>query len=169
MSRRLGLHDYRVWRGVRAHKSTSARWAVLGAAAVVAVAAPAPAAGAPAVPGAETVVLFDAPAGEFCEFPVRLALRDGTKLHDTDSILFSTGALSVTITNLDSGEAQTFNASGPTFRNGVLAGTAIILQPASRNVGPPFMILSRGRATFTEQNTIDTITGSQVDICAALS
>ncbi len=146
---------------------TAIRRAVLTVALITA-AAPASAPGAPAVPGAEPIV-FDAPAGEYCAFAVRFSVRDGTKLHDTAGVIFSTGPLSVTFTNLDSGAAQTFNASGPTFRDGTLTGNAVIGQPLSRAVGPAFLVINRGRATFTAQNTINTITGSQIDVCAALT
>lgn len=77
--------------------------------------------------------------------------------------------LSVTATNLDSGASRTFNASGPTFRNGTLTGNALIGQPASRGVGPAFLIINRGRVTFNSDDTIRTITGSHIDVCAALS
>ena len=136
--------------------------------ALIALAAPASSTAAPAVPGAQPVV-FDAPAGEYCAFAVRFTLRDGTRLHDGEGAIFSTGPLSVTFTNLDSGAARTFNASGPTFADGTLTGNAVIGQPSSRGVGPAFLIVNRGRARFTSQNTIDTITGSQIDVCAALT
>ena len=138
------------------------------AAALVVVAIPSSAISAPAVPGAEPAV-FDAPAGEFCAFPIELSLLDGTKLHSGAGVVFSTGPLSVTVTNLVTGLAQTFNASGPTFKDGTLTGPALVGQPLSRGVGPAFLIINRGRVTFTPENTIDTITGSQIDICAALT
>jgi hypothetical protein len=84
-----------------------------------------------------------------------------------------TGPFVVTVTNLVSGASQTFNASGPTMvepRSGavVLVGPAIIAQPASRGVGDPFLIYHRGRAVFTQNDTLASITGKTVDICAAL-
>ena len=142
--------------------------ALVAAASVAAIAAPSAAPAAPAVPGAEPVVLTF-PVGEFCAYPIEVAFLDGTRLHDDGSRLFSTGPLSVTVTNLNTGVAETLNASGPTFADGTLTGTALIAQPASRNVGPAFLILNRGRVTFTANNTIKTITGSQIDICAALT
>jgi hypothetical protein len=142
--------------------------ALIAAVSVAAAAAPSAAPAAPAVPGAEPVVLTF-PAGEFCAFPIEVTLLDGTRLHKDGSRLFSTGPLSVTVTNLDTGVAATFNASGPTFADGTLTGTALIGQPASRNVGPAFLIINRGRVTFTANSTINTITGSQIDICAALT
>jgi hypothetical protein len=143
--------------------------AVFAAAALVAaIAVPSAATAAPAVPGAEPVVATF-PAGEFCAFPIEVAFLDGTMLHADGSRLFSTGPLSVTVTNRNTGVAATFNASGPTFADGTLTGTALIGQPASRNVGPAFLIIKRGRVTFTANNTIKTITGSQIDICAALT
>ena len=142
--------------------------ALVAAASVAAIAAPSAAPAAPAVPGAEPVVLTF-PANELCAFPIEVALLDGTRLHNDGSRLFSTGPLSVTVTNLNTGVAQTFNASGPTFADGTLTGTSLIAQPASQNVGPAFLILNRGRVTFTANHTIKTITGSQIDICAALT
>ncbi len=114
-------------------------------------------------------MVFSVPAGEFCAFPLQFSFRDGSKLHKDTSALFSTGPLSVTITNLDSGAAQTFNASGPTFRDGTLTVHAPIGQPLSRGVGPAFLIINSGRVTFTANNTIDTITGRHIDVCPVLS
>lgn len=141
---------------------------VLVAVSVLAVAVPSAAIAAPAVPGAEPVVVT-APAGEYCAFPIQLSFRDGTRFHDEGGAVFSTGPLSVTATNLNTGASQTFNASGPTFRDGSLTGPALIGQPQSSNVGDPFLIINRGRATFTANNTIATITGNQIDVCASLS
>jgi hypothetical protein len=128
---------------------------------------------APKVPGAEPIVL-DFPAGEFCSFPVQLTILDGQRLHEGQGIVILTGPFTVTVTNLSSSTSQTFNASGATLvepRSGalVLVGPAIIGQPASRGVGEPFLIYHRGRAVFTENNTLASITGETVDICAALS
>jgi hypothetical protein len=142
--------------------------ALIATLSVAAVAAPSAARAAPAVPGAEPVAVTF-PAGEFCAFPIEVTLLDGTRLHNDGSRLFSTGPLSVTVTNLATGVAATFNASGPTFADGTLTGTALIGQPASRKVGPAFLIINRGRVTFTANSTIDTITGSQIDVCAALT
>jgi len=113
--------------------------------------------------------LFSVPAGEYCAFPLQFSVLDGSKLHKDSSALFSTGPLSVTITNLDSGAAQTFNVSGPTFRDGTLTGKALVGQPLSRGVGPAFLLINSGRVTFTDNNTIDTITGSRIDVCSVLS
>lgn len=150
------------------HCRRGTRYALLALTSLLAVAMPSLASAAPAVPGAVPQVA-DFPAGEFCSFPIEVAFRDGTKLHKDSSRVFSTGPLSVTATNLDSGASRTFNASGPTFRNGTLTGNALIGQPASRGVGPAFLIINRGRVTFNSDNTIRTITGSQIDVCAALS
>lgn len=168
MSGQLTRRRVRSRPGPRAARVTVMLPALVVAALAVA-AVPSTAISAPAVPGAEPVVLLEAPAGEFCAFALRLSLLDGTKLHSADSALFSTGPLSVTVTNLDTGVAQTFNASGPTFKDGTLKGTAIIAQPLSRNVGPAFLILNRGVVTFTPNNTIATIKGNQVGICAELT
>ena len=144
------------------------RYALLAVTSLLSVAIPSLATAAPAVPGA-TPQVVDFPAGEFCAFPIEVSFLDGTKLHKDSSRVYSTGPLSVTVKNLDSGAARTFNASGPTFRNGTLTGNALIGQPASRGVGPAFLIINRGRVTFNSDNTIRTITGSQIDVCAALS
>ena len=109
------------------------------------------------------------PAGEFCAFPVEGILLDGTKVHEEHGIVFSTGPISATITNLDTGASATYNASGATFVDGTLAGASLIGQPKSRNVGDPLLIIIRGRVTFTENNTIDTSTGKRIDICAELT
>jgi hypothetical protein len=137
------------------------------------LAVPTAALAAPAIPGAEPIVL-DFPAGEFCSFPVQLTILDGQRLHEGQGTVLLTGPFTATVTNLASGASQTFNASGSTIlepRSGalVLAGPAIIGQPASRGVGEPFLIYHRGRAVFTENNTLASITGETVDICAALS
>jgi hypothetical protein len=140
---------------------------------LVILAVPTVALAAPKVPGAEPIVL-DFPAGEFCSFPVQLTILDGQRLHEGQGTVILTGPFTVTVTNLSSGASQTFNASGATLvepRSGalVLVGPAIIGQPASRGVGDPFLIYHRGRAVFTENNTLASITGETVDICAALS
>ncbi|MCA1709508.1 MAG: hypothetical protein LC808_42005, partial [Actinobacteria bacterium] len=83
--------------------------------------------------------------------------------------IYSTGSLTATITNESSGETQTFNISGPTFNDGTLTGPALILQPASAGVGPAFLIVNKGRVTFTENNTIATIKGSTTDVCEVLA
>lgn len=146
---------------------------VFAVALLVILTVPAAALAVPKVPGAEPIVL-DFPAGEFCSFPIQLSILDGQRLHQGPGTVVLTGPFVVTVTNLASGASQTFNASGPTLvepRNGavVLVGPAIIAQPASRGVGEPFLIYHRGRAVFTENNTIASITGTTVDICAALS
>lgn len=163
----LGGHRSRAPRGVRVAKVHGRRLAYLAAASAAVSIAPSAATAAPAVPGAEPVV-FSVPAGEYCAFPLQFSFLDGSKLHKDTNALFSTGPLSVTITNLDSGAAQTFNASGPTFRDGTLTGNALVGQPLSRGVGPAFLLINRGRVTFTNNNTIDTITGSQIDVCSVL-
>ena len=142
--------------------------AVAAAAALLPLFLPMAAAAAPAVPKGETFEL-SSPEGELCNFPVRIVVNDATKLHDGPGAIFSTGSLTATITNESSRETQTFNISGPTFKDGTLTGPALILQPASANVGPAFLILNKGRVTFTENNTIATITGSTTDVCEVLA
>jgi hypothetical protein len=151
----------------------NARATAFAVALLVILAVPTAALAAPKVPGAEPVEL-EFPAGELCSFPVQFTILDGQRLHQDQGTVILTGPFTVTVTNGASGASQTFNASGPTLvepRSGalVLTGPSIILQPASRNVGPPFLIYHRGRVVFTENNTIASITGETVDICAALS
>jgi hypothetical protein len=137
---------------------------------LVILAVPKAALAAPKVPGAEPVLLTFTGEDRVCSFPVQLTILDGTRLRPGQGMVIVTGPLTVTVTNLDSGASQTFNASGPTFNEGqVLVGPAIILQPASAGLGEPFLIYNRGRVVFTENNTIASITGETVDICAALS
>lgn len=146
---------------------------MLVAIAVVAAALPVAAVAAPRVPKAQPVVL-DFPAGEFCNFGVRLTIFDGTRSHDAPGVVLFTGPVRLSVTNLSTGVEETFNASGPTqidrpSGNLVLVGPALIGQPASRGVGDPFLIINRGRTEFTSENTIARQTGKTIDICAALS
>ena len=152
----------------------NARATAFAVALLVILAVPTAALAAPKVPGAEPLELIFRDENRVCSFPVQLTILDGTLPRPGQGMVIVTGPLTVTVTNLDSGASQTFNASGPTLvepRSGalVLTGPSIILQPASRNVGPPFLIYHRGRVVFTENNTIASITGETVDICAALS
>ena len=148
----------------------NARATAFAVALLVILAVPTAALAAPKVPGAEPLVLTFTDENRVCSFPVQLTILDGTLRRPGQGMVIVTGPLTVTVTNLDSGASQTFNASGPTFNNGqVLVGPAIILQPLSANLGEPFLIYNRGRVVFTENNTIASITGETVDICAALS
>jgi hypothetical protein len=148
----------------------SIRWvqtaAVAPAAALLLMLLPTTAGAAP--PPGQTFTA-DFAKGELCGFPVHFLVNDRTKLHTGPGAVYSTGPLTATITNQDTGKTQTFNISGPTFKNGTLTGHALVLQPASRNIGPAFLILNKGRVTFTENNTIATITGSTTDVCAVLA
>jgi hypothetical protein len=151
----------------------NARASAFAVALLVVLAVPTAALAAPKLPGVEPSVL-EFPAGEFCSFPVRLTILDGQRLHEGQGTVTLTGPFVVTVTNLATGASQTFNASGPTLVEPgsgalVLTGPAIIGQPASMGVGEPFLIYHRGRAVFTQDNTLASITGQTVDICAALS
>jgi hypothetical protein len=151
---------------------TNVGLAALAVALLVTLVVPSAALAAPTIPGVEPIVL-DFPAGEFCSFPVQLTILDGQRLHEDQGTVLLTGPFTVTVTNLSTGASQTFNASGPTLVEPgsdalVLVGPAIIGQPASRGVGEPFLIYHRGRAIFTENLTLASITGETVDICAAL-
>ena len=144
--------------------------AVLAAAAAI---IPGVAGGVPAVPkGVTFAVAF--PAGEVCPFPVNIVIRDGTKFHDTgQGDRIQAGPLSATVTNTATGATQSFNASGPLFYTGgsetatVGTGPQLIAQP--RNVGPPFLIYTTGRVTWTPNFTIASRTGRLTDVCAELS
>jgi hypothetical protein len=142
--------------------------------ALLAAAVPMAALGAPAIPKADPIVLVEAPAGEFCKFPIEITALDGTRLHDGHGVVLATGPFTITVTNLATGDAETFNASGPTRLDRstgalVLTGPALIGQPASRNVGPPFLIINRGRTVFSADNTIASTTGNTIDVCAAVA
>lgn len=152
----------------------NARATVFAAVLLVILAVPTAALAAPKVPGAEPLVLTFTGEDRVCSFPVQLTILDGQRLHEDQGTVILTGPLTVTVTNLTSGASQTFNASGPTLvepRSGalVLTGPSIILQPLSAGLGEPFLIYHRGRVVFTANNTIASITGETVDICAALS
>jgi len=137
---------------------------------LVALAFPGSASAAPRIPGADLVEVVRVDAGELCSFPVAIAVKDGTRLHDSGrGVMVSTGPLVAVVTNLATEESVTLNISGPTRRDGGLVGPALILQPASANLGDPFVQVNFGRVTFTEQNTIATQTGRVRDICAELS
>ncbi len=130
---------------------------------------------APVIPGGEPVEL-DFPAGELCAFPVKLTIVSGQQAHDTgQGDIIVTGPFTATVTNMTTGATQTYNISGPTFvEQGeeiptAVTGPNLILQPASRNVGPAFLILTTGRVTFTPDFTIASRTGAVTDVCAALS
>ena len=132
---------------------------------------------APAVPKVEPFTIT-APAGELCPFAVSIEIVSAAKqvpaLPKGDQIF--TGPARITVTNTDANPdvSRTYNISGPTFVDTttgsiVLTGPALILQPASRNVGDPFLITTSGRVTFTEDNTIEEIQGRvSHDICAEL-
>ncbi|TCM44322.1 substrate-binding domain-containing protein [Kribbella sp. VKM Ac-2568] len=108
-----------------------------------------------------------APAGEFCPFALRIAgvsastVRPGT----TSDNLIVTGAVTATVTNLETDESRRYNISGPTFIDAetgrlVLTGTALVGQPANQNVGSTVLIVTRGRVTFTAANTIESNHGT---------
>lgn len=97
------------------------------------------------------------------------------KTHDTGKgDILSTGKLTATVTNKETGETKSYNISGPTFGSPdevptAVTGPNLILQPASRNVGPAFLIYTTGRVNFTPEFTIASRTGRVTDVCAALS
>ena len=124
--------------------------------------------------------MIGAPAGELCEFAVSIEIvsaTTGTKPPgSTDDNLIFTGPIRATVTNTETDVSRTYNISGPTFidtttdPNGfVLTGPALILQPASLDIGDPFPITTSGRVTFAKNNTIASHHGRIThDICAEL-
>jgi hypothetical protein len=141
----------------------------LGSAAVLASAAVL----IPGVASADpTELIF--PAGELCPFEVGITPYGEQTTHDTGKgdILF-TGRLTATVTNKETGATKSYNISGPTLGRGevptAVTGPNLILQRASRNVGPAFLIYTTGRVTFTSDFTIASRTGRVTDVCAALS
>jgi hypothetical protein len=134
-------------------------------------AVPSFAAAAPAVPGGDTTT-YDFPAGEYCAFPIEITLVSNETYRDDTAPgpVFFTGAAEGTVTNEATGATRTYNLSGPGFAGGTtVTGPQLIGQPASRNVGSPFLIVAYGRVTFTPDFTIASRTGSVTDVCAALS
>jgi hypothetical protein len=133
---------------------------------------------APAVPKVEPS-FSTYPKDELCPFAVGFEVVSAAKERpgSTDDSLIFTGPARITITNLDAGVSRTYNISGPTFidkttePNGfVLTGQALILQPASLDIGPAFLITTSGRVTFDENNNIDIHHGRIThDVCAELS
>jgi hypothetical protein len=135
----------------------------------------------PAVPHGETSVT-DYPAGELCAFPVRIEVVATTattapRPTPTDNKLIFTGPIRATITNISTDVSRTYNISGPTFVDTttnppgiVLTGPALILQPASLNIGAPFLKISSGRVSFPANNPIETQHGKFThDVCAELT
>jgi hypothetical protein len=119
-------------------------------------------------PDVEPVVI-QAEAGVYCDFALKISIYDEQKLHDNGGVVLWTGRYVATIENVETGAAMTFNAPGPTLKDGVVTGPYLIGQPSSRNLGSTFLIFHRGRVTFNADNTIATKVGKTVDICAALS
>jgi hypothetical protein len=138
-----------------------------------------PALAAPVIPNG-TPIELTFPAGEVCAFPVQITGVTGQKTPDNNQGgVLATGPFTATVTNGSTGASETFNASGPTLldpQNGmtVMTGPSIIVQPASAGLGAPFLIYERGRVVFNPPNqqgfgSINSITGTTVDICAALT
>jgi hypothetical protein len=109
-----------------------------------------------------------------CDFGVAIFLDDGTKLHENNGQVLSTGPLTVRIVNLDTEEEKTYNISGPTLAGGILTGPTLIFQRADFNLpdlgfGEYFLIINYGRVTFNADTTIKTIRGEHTDVCAELA
>ena len=119
------------------------------------------------LPDVEPVVI-EADAGVYCDFDLKITIYDDQKLHDNGGVVLWTGRYVATTENVETGAAMTFNAPGPTLKDGVVTGPYLIGQPSSRDLGSTFLIFHRGRVTFNADNTIATKVGKTVDICAAL-
>ena len=114
---------------------------LLGTVLATSLATISPALAAPAVPQGTPFEVVT-PAGEFCPFALRIAgvsastARPGT----ASGNLIVTGAVTATVTSLDTDESRRYNISGPAFIDAetgrlVLTGTAVVGQPASQNAG----------------------------------
>jgi hypothetical protein len=117
---------------------------------------------------------FIYPAGELCAFAVGITPFGAQKFHDLGRATSSPPEGSQRpVTNKQTGATKSYNISCPTLGRGevptAVTGPNLILQPASRNVGPAFLIYTTGRVTFTPDFTIASRTGRVTDVCAALS
>ena len=138
-----------------------------------------------ALPGAET---FDLPAGLACSFEVAaqpVINKEFTKTFppepNGDVVVLINGRLVEQVTNVSTGRSITVNISGPATEvlhsDGSVTLTArgssfLILFPTDITPGPAFLI-NTGRyvATFNAagQETLISQSGTQFDVCAALS
>ena len=129
----------------------------------------------PAVPHGEPFE-FSAPAGEYCYFALQVVGKNAALVRpgSPGGDVIATGPVAITVTNLETGKARSYNISGPTFVDAqtgrlTLTGNALVGQPASISPGDTFLIVTRGRWVFTPQNTIYSINGTiGHDICAEL-
>ena len=131
---------------------------------------------------------FDLPAGLACSFEVAAQPVINQEFTTTfpaqangDVVVFVTGRLVERITNVSTGRSITVNVSGPgtavLHPDGSITVTArgssfLILYPTDITPGPAFLI-NTGRyvATFNAagQETLISQSGTQFDVCAALS
>jgi hypothetical protein len=139
--------------------------------------------------GVANAVTFDLPAGQGCEFALRVTFEgqdvtthEFTTDDETTKILLAGKGNSFTFTNLETGESLFFKSLGyreTTVTNPDGSGTTtssgtqgIILFPTDSPPGPS-TILIEGRLVYdftaTNDFTVKSISGNVTDICAALS
>lgn len=122
------------------------------------------------------------PASFGCNFPVHIEATGKAKmieLPDGGFILTSPG-LDATVTNVDTGEAVTFNVTGSTFASAPDENGIVDYVITGRNLAfdPAGLFLNEGRFTFSldesDPNNIRIVTpqegkGQAIDVCALLS
>jgi len=123
------------------------------------------------------------PASWGCDFQTRfeVAGKEKTIVLPDGSFIVTSPGLYVTVTNVDTGEALTFNATGSTHGTPRPDGSGIVdYVITGRNVAlDPFgVFLNKGRFTYTldesDPNNIKIVTpqegkGQAIDVCALLS
>jgi hypothetical protein len=117
------------------------------------------------IPNGTNVDAGTYPADFFCPFPVHVEYRVAFKARtDTNT----TGPASVTVTNLNTNQSLTYNASGPVTRAG-FQGLNFLGQPASMSA-TTFLIITSGHPTFNPDGTLASLNGTVLhDICAELA
>lgn len=122
------------------------------------------------------------PASFGCNFPVHIEATGKAKmieLPDGGFILTSPG-LDATVTNVDTGEAVTFNVTGSTFASAPDENGIVDYVITGRNLAfdPAGLFLNEGRFTFSldesDPNNIRIVTpqegkGQAIDVCELLS
>jgi hypothetical protein len=103
-----------------------------------------------------------------CDFPVTIEAT-GEQLERTTlpSGIIITGRQVAKVTNVNTGESATCNVSGPVqfdpnTRRVTLFGPSLIL-------GEGFLIQTKGKISFVENEPIEAQVGTQRDVCADLA
>ena len=122
------------------------------------------------------------PASFGCDFPTRFDVTGKTKtIEQPDgSWIVTSPGFYVTVTNLDTGEALTFNATGSTHATPRLDGSGIVdYVITGRNLAldPAGVFLNIGRFTYTLDESVSPVvvvkpqegTGQAIDVCELLS